>query len=80
MNSTQYIRRPEGRQRFKYVVCWPSTRDTVRAFDTLKAARNFAENMPVEGGPWKYPIKAPIPIISRETIAKYNLRGGNTAA
>ena len=75
MNKTVYIKQPQAqRRRFKYVVCWPSTRDTVKAFDTLKAARDFAENMPTDGGPWSYPIRSPIPIIARESIDKFNLR------
>jgi hypothetical protein len=52
----------------------------VKAFDTLKAARDFAENMPTDGGPWSYPIRSPIPIISRESIDKFKLRMAAIAA
>ena len=78
MNPTQYIKQhqqhPRMRARYKLVVCYPSTRTAVKAFDTLKAARHFAENMTIEGFPWDFPARSPIPIISRESIDKYNLR------
>jgi hypothetical protein len=79
MNPTKYITKSE-RARFKYVVCFPSTRDMVQAFDTLKAARHFAENMTIEGFPWDFPARSPIPIIARESIEKYNLRKAAVAA
>lgn len=79
MNPTKYIRKSE-RARFKYVVCFPSTRDMVQAFDTLKAARHFAENMTIEGFPWDFPARSPIPIISRESIDKFKLRMAAIAA
>ena len=74
MNPTQYVRQhPRTRSRYKFVVCYPSTRTAVKAFDTLKAARDFAENMPIECFR-DFPARLPIPIISRESIEKYNLR------
>ena len=81
MNPTQYIRQhPRTRARYKFVVCYPSTRDMVKAFDTLKAARDFAENMQLREGPWPYPLRSPIPIIARESIDKFNLRMAAVAA
>ena len=74
-SPTRYIRQhPKPRQRVKFVVCYPSTRTAVAAFDTLKAARHHAENMIIEGFPWDFPARTAIPIISRETIEKYNQR------
>jgi hypothetical protein len=52
----------------------------VKAFDTLKAARDFAENMQLREGPWPYPLRSPIPIIARESIDKFNLRMAAVAA
>jgi hypothetical protein len=52
----------------------------VQAFDTLKAARHFAENMTIEGFPWDFPARSPIPIISRESIDKFKLRIAAIAA
>ena len=74
-NPVSYRRQhPKLRQRVKFVVCYPSTRTAVAAFDTLKAARHHAENMIIEGFPWDFPARTAIPIISRETIEKYNQR------
>jgi hypothetical protein len=81
MNPTKYTRQHQTqRTRFKYVVCYPSTRTAVRAFDTLKAARHFAENMTTEGFPWDFPARSPVPIISRESIEKFKLRSAAVAA
>jgi len=75
MNPTKYVRQHGFRRmRFKYVVCYPSTRTAVQAFNTLKAAREFAENMTIEALPLGFPAETAIPIISRETIEKYNRR------
>ena len=83
MNPTQYIKQhqqhPRMRARYKFVVCYPSTRTAVKAFDTLKAARHFAENMPIECFR-DFPARLPIPIISCESIEKYNLRMAAVAA
>jgi hypothetical protein len=80
-NPTRYVRQhPKPRERVKFVVCYPSTRTAVRAFDTLKAARQYAENMVIEGFPWDFPARTAIPIISRETIAKYNARSNQITA
>lgn len=80
-NPTTYRRQhPKPRQRVKFVVCYPSTRTAVAAFDTLKAARHYAENMTIEGFPWDFPARSAIPIISRETIEKYNQRSALIAA
>ena len=83
-NPTQYIRKisqhPKNKQRIKFVVCYPSTKTAVAAFDTLKAARHYAENMVIEGFPWDFPARTAIPIISRETIEKYKQRIAPVAA
>jgi len=80
-NPTQYVRHhPKPRQRLKFVVCYPSTKTAVAAFDTLKAARHYAENMVIEGFPWDFPARSAIPIISRETIEKYKQRTAPVAA
>ena len=80
-NPTRYVRQhPKPRQRVKFVVCYPSTKTAVAAFDTLKAARHYAENMVIEGFPWGIPALSAIPIISRETIEKYNQRTAPVAA
>ena len=80
-NPTSYERQhPKPRQRLKFVVCFPSTKTAVAAFDTLKAARHYAENMVIEGFPWDFPARTAIPIISRETIEKYNQRAAPVAA
>lgn len=80
-NPTQYVRHhPKPRQRLKFVVCFPSTKTAVAAFDTLKAARHYAENMVIEGFPWDFPARSAIPIISRETIEKYKQRTAPVAA
>jgi hypothetical protein len=71
---------PKPRERVKFVVCYPSTRTAVAAFDTLKAARHYAQNMVIEGFPWDFPARTAIPIISRETIAKYNARSSEITA
>ena len=77
MNPTRYTRQhPAPRQRVKFVVCYPSTRTAVAAFNTLKAAREYAENMSLYGFPWEIAI----PIISRETIEKYNQRAAPVGA
>jgi hypothetical protein len=77
MSSFSYTRQhPAPRQRVKFVVCYPSTRTAVKAFNTLKAAREYAENMSLYGFPWEIAI----PIISRETIEKYNQRTAPIAA
>ena len=77
-NPTRYVRKisqhPKNRQRIKFVVCYPSTKTAVAAFDTLKAARHYVENMVIEGFPWDFPARTAIPIISRETIEKYKQR------
>jgi len=80
-NPTSYARQhPKPRQRLKFVVCYPSTKTAVAAFDTLKAARHYAENMVIEGFPWDFPARTAIPIISRETIEKYKQRSAPVAA
>lgn len=80
-NPTRYVRQhTRQRMRFKYVVCYPSTRTAVAAFDTLKAARSYAENMVIYGFPWDFPARTAIPIISRETIEKYKQRSAQTIA
>ena len=74
-NPVSYRRQhPKPRQRVKFVVCYPSTRTAVAAFDTLRAARHHVENMVIYGFPWDFPARTAIPIISRETIEKYNQR------
>jgi hypothetical protein len=76
-----YSRKPsQSRERVKFVVCYPSTRTAVAAFDTLKAARHYVQNMVIEGFPWDFPARTAIPIISRETIAKYNARSSEITA
>ena len=80
-NPTRYVRQhPKPRQRVKFVVCYPSTRTAVAAFDTLKAARHHAENMVIYGFPWDFPARSAIAIISRETIEKYKQRSAPVAA
>ena len=80
-NPTSYVRlHPKPRQRLKFVVCFPSTKTAVAAFDTLKAARHYAENMVIEGFLWDFPARSAIPIISRETIEKYKQRTAPIAA
>jgi len=80
-NPTRYVRQhPKPRQRVKFVVCYPSTKTAIAAFDTLKAARHYAENMVIEGFPWDFPARTAIAIISRETIEKYNQRTAPVAA
>ena len=81
LNPTRYVRQhPKPRQRVKFVVCYPSTKTAVAAFDTLKAARHYVENMVIEGFPWDFPARTAIPIISRETIEKYKQRTAPVAA
>ena len=76
-NPARYVRQqPKLRQRVKFVVCYPSTKTAVAAFNTLKAARHYMENMVIEGFPWEFAL----PIISRETIEKYNQRTAPVAA
>ena len=83
-NPTRYVRKisqhPKNKQRLKFVVCYPSTKTAVAAFDTLKAARHYAENMVIEGFPWDFPARTAIPIICRETIEKYKQRSAPVAA
>ena len=59
------------RPRYKFVVCYPSSHTEVKAFATLKAARAFIESMVIEYFPWE---KRYLPIISKESIEKYNQR------
>ena len=41
------------RPRYKFVVCYPSSRIEVKAFPTLKAARDFIESMVIEYFPFE---------------------------
>ena len=59
------------RPRYRFVVCYPSTHTEVKAFPTLKAARAFIESMVIEYFPFE---KRYLPIISKESIEKYNQR------
>jgi len=59
------------RPRYKFVVCYPSSSIEVKAFPTLKAARAFMEEMVIEYSPWGANY---LPIISKESIEKYNQR------
>lgn len=60
-----------SRPRYKFVVCYPSSSVEVKAFSTLKAARAFMDSMVIECFPWETKY---LPIISKESIAKYNQR------
>lgn len=60
------------RPRYKFVVCYPSSRTVVKAFPTLKAARAFMKSMVInEYFPWE---ERYLPMISKESIEKYNQR------
>lgn len=82
MDSIHLTKKTGSRARFKYVVCFPSTREAVRAFNTLKAARDFAKDLYLAENTLGLErlLESPIPIISRESIEKYNLRKAGAAA
>jgi len=62
------------RPRYKFVVCYPSSKIEVKAFPTLKAARAFMETItsaPIDYFPWDTVF---LPMVKKISIEKYNQR------